>query len=810
MKISNNWLKQYIDAELSPEEISIILTNIGLEVESIEPFQSIKGGLEGVVVGKVLSCEKHPNAEKLHLTQVNIGQGNSLAIVCGAPNVAAGQTVFVATIGTKLYDGDKEFVIQKTKIRGEESCGMICAEDELGVGTSHDGIIVLPDTIHAGALASDYYDVETDVVFEIGLTPNRIDAASHYGVARDLSAFLNQTQSVVLRKPTVDSFKTNANVDNCTVEIENAEKCPRYTGLVISGISVKPSPHWLQNKLRAIGQKPINNVVDITNYILHELGQPLHAFDLKEVGSEVHVKTVAPKTNFITLDGISRQLSGDDLMICNKNEPMCIAGIFGGNKSGVTESTTDIFLESAYFSPKTIRSTSKRLQISTDASFRFERGIDPNITLFALKRAATLIVELAGGSISANIFDSKPEGFPPFEIGISFDKIDALIGKSIEKKLIKKIITGLGIVIEKEENNMMHLKVPAFKVDVRRPEDVVEEILRIYGYNNVEIPTQVNSSITFGDGTDDSKQRNIVSQYLCSNGFFEIMCNSITKAEYYDQTEGYDTQSVVKIFNPLSSDLNVMRGTLLFGALETIVHNNNRQIENLRLFEFGRIYIQNPDKKGLEKYTEKRRLSIIVSGHKNAKSWNQPESEADFFFLKSFVENVISRMGIKMQSCKQESYKDLFINGLQFRLGNIIIAGIGLVHKCILKKAGIDQPVYYADIKWDELLLLAGKKAKFKEIPKFFEVKRDLSMLIDATVTFEEVKKIALQTERNYLKEISIFDVYQGKGIPEGKKSYAVSFKLQDEKETMKDSKIDAIMNNLIRAYKENLGAELR
>jgi phenylalanyl-tRNA synthetase beta chain len=806
MKISHNWLKQFIAVEQSPEEIAKILTSIGLEVESIETFQTIKGGLEGIVVGKVLTREKHPGADKLSCTTVTIGQAEPLKIVCGAPNVAAGQTVLVATIGTTLYDGDKAFEIKKSQIRGEDSFGMICAEDELGLGTSHDGIMVLPDSVAAGTLAKDYFGIESDFTYEIGLTPNRVDAASHLGVARDLCAYFNQTNPIEITFPKLvepNSIKQS----KLTVTVADAERCPRYAGVVIEGVKVAPSPDWLQNRLKAIDLKPINNIVDITNYILHELGQPLHAFDLAIVGNNVIVGTLPDKTKFKTLDGIERELSQDDLMICNEQGGMCIAGVFGGIDSGVSDATTSIFLESAYFNPVSVRKSARRHQLSTDASFRFERGIDPNMTIFALKRAIALIQEVAGGTVTSDIFDSKPEGFPSFAVEVPYAKVDALIGQKIDRYTIKKILVGLGISIEKEANETLYLQVPPFKVDVQRPEDVVEEILRVYGYNSIAIPTILNSSITFEDGSDDTKQRNVISNMLCANGFNEIMCNSITKADYFESLEGFNKDSLVRILNPLSSDLNVMRASLLFGMLETVVHNSNRQSENLKLYEFGRTYTLVPEQQGTKKYSEKRCLSIAVTGNKTAKSWNVKDAEADFYFLKSHVENVLARVGIKAGSCKQESLNTNELQGLQYIIGRSVLVEMGAVKSPILTKMGIDKTVYYAMILWDNVLTMSGKPAKYKELPKFFEVKRDLSMLIDSSVTFDQIKKLALETERNYLKDINVFDVYQGKGIPEGKKSYAVSFILQDEKETMKDSKIEGIMNNLIKVYKEKLGA---
>lgn len=809
MKISHNWLKQFIAVEQSPEEISKILTSIGLEVESIESFQTIKGGLKGIVVGKVLTREKHPGADKLSCTTVNIGSGEPLKIVCGAPNVAAGQTVLVATIGTKLYDGDKEFEIKKSQIRGEDSFGMICAEDELGLGTSHDGIMVLPDSVPAGTLAKDYFGIESDFVYEIGLTPNRVDAASHLGVARDLCAYFNQTKAIEITQPKIVDVNSNKQ-SKLSVTVADAERCPRYAGVVIEGVKVATSPDWLQNRLKAIGLKPINNIVDITNYILHELGQPLHAFDLAKVGNKVIVGTLPDKTKFKTLDGIERELSSDDLMICNEQGGMCIAGVFGGLESGVSDSTTSIFLESAYFNPVSIRKSARRHQLSTDASFRFERGIDPNMTIFALKRAIGLIQEVAGGTVTSDIFDTKPEGSPAFNVELPYSKVDSLIGEKIDRDIIKKILVGLGISIVKEANETLSLDVPPFKVDVQRPEDVIEEILRVYGYNSIAIPSILNSSITFEDGSDDTKQRNVISTMLCASGFNEIMCNSITKADYFESLEGFNKESLVRILNPLSSDLNVMRASLMFGMLETVVHNSNRQSENLKLYEFGRSYTLIPEQEGTKKYSEKRCLSIAVTGNKTGKSWNMKDAEADFYFLKSHVENVLARVGIKAGSCKQESINNNELQGLQYIIGRSVIVEMGAVKSAILAKMGIDKTVYYANILWDNVLTMSGKPSKYKELPKFFEVKRDLSMLLDSSVTFDQIKKLALETERTYLKDISVFDVYQGKGIPEGKKSYAVSFIIQDEKETMKDSKIEGIMNKLINVYKEKLGAELR
>lgn len=810
MKISYNWLKQYINIDLTPDQISKILTDTGLEVESVELFETIKGGLEGIVVGKVLSCEKHPGADKLSKTTVDVGDGKPTPIVCGAPNVAAGQTVLVATVGTTLYNGDESFQIKKAKIRGEESEGMICAEDELGLGTSHDGIMVLPNQIEAGTPAKEYFSIESDFVFEIGLTPNRADAASHIGTARDIAAFLNQETSTKLDIPSVEHFKVD-NVNTVVeVVVEDAERCPRYTGLTISGLHVTESPKWLKARLQSIGLKPINNVVDVTNYILHEFGQPLHAFDLDAVGNKIIVKTLADKSKFVTLDNIERELSDEDLMICNENEAMCIGGVFGGAKSGVKNTTTSIFLESAYFNPVSVRKSSKRHALQTDASFRFERGVDPNNTVYVLKRAAMLIKDIAGGTISSEIIDTNPEGVAPFEICVSYKKIDSLIGKSIDRDLIKRILTSLDIVVDDDVNDELYLLVPPYRVDVQRPEDVVEEILRIYGYNNVEIPTQINASLIVQKEVDEHAVWKELSSQLVGAGFTEIMNNSLTKSSYYEKYNPESVSSLVNILNYLSTDLNVMRQSLLFGGLESILYNINRKRTNLRMFEFGRTYKVNAKEDGLDKYEETHRVGLFMTGDFTPKSWNSIETDADFFFLKSYVELILKKLGVKNNSLSKKEYSDRELTGQQYSINNKELVRFGIVSSAIRKGMGIDNAVYFADMNWSNLISVFKQKTLFAELPKILGVKRDLSMLVDTSVGFAQIEEIAYKTDKKLIKNVGIFDIYQGKGIPEGKKSYAVSFFIQNDDITLTDSEIEKVMNKLIGSYKHQLGAELR
>lgn len=810
MKISYNWLKEYINIDLDVETVSKILTDIGLEVEGYELFQSIRGGLHGVVVGKVLACEKHPNADKLHVTTVDVGNNTILPIVCGAPNVAAGQTVLVATEGTKLYAGTSEFEIKGTKIRGEVSQGMICAEDELGLGTSHDGIIVLPNEISAGTLAKDYYDIQDDYVFEIGLTPNRIDAASHIGVARDIAAFLSVHDTCTIQKPSVQAFATGSKPLSIHVNVENADACHRYAGLVIRGVTVGNSPEWLQNRLRAIGQKPINNIVDVTNYVLHEMAQPLHAFDLAKIdGNAILVKNVQNSQKFITLDGVERELHADDLMICNASKPMCIAGVFGGIESGVTEQTCDIFLESAYFNPVSVRKTARRHGLSTDASFRFERGVDPNNTVYALKRAALLIQEVAGGEIESNIFDSHPHEFAPFTIELQYSKICALIGKQIEKDIIRRILLALEINITAETDDGLTVQVPPYRVDVQRQEDIVEDILRIYGYNNIEIPSALRSTIVLSSNVNNTKLQQSISDMLVANGYYEIMNNSLTRSMYYEKFEQELYEKRVPIMNPLSTELDCMRASLLFGCLEVVEYNKNRQMNDISVFEFGTIYTKSASEGNVtQKYTEQQQLALCIIGKQLPQHWNSNLGDSDIFVIKSHVLKVLQKLGIP--SHQFAPMQHTLIDGLECIVQKRVVARLGIVKPSVCKQFDIDKPCMYAEIYWDTLLDIFGNPIQYKEIPQFPEVRRDLALLLDASVEFETIKKLAFETERNLLKQVNVFDVYQGKGVPEGKKSYAISFILQDNEKTLTDKHIEGVMSKLIAKYNSVLGAELR
>lgn len=810
MKISYNWLKDYIHIDLDVETVSKILTDIGLEVEGYELFQTIRGGLQGVVVGKVLTCEKHPNADKLHVTTVDIGNTTIVPIVCGAPNVAAGQTVLVATEGTKLYSGDSEFVIKATKIRGEVSQGMICAEDELGLGTSHDGIIVLSNEIAAGTLASDYYNIQDDYVFEIGLTPNRIDAASHIGVARDIAAFLSLSGVCNITKPSVATFAPSNSPLSVTVEVANFEACPRYTGLVIRGVHIGESPQWLQNRLRAIGQKPINNVVDVTNYVLHEMAQPLHAFDVSKIeGNKVVVTTLTEKTKFVTLDGVERELHANDLMICDASKPMCIAGVFGGIESGVTNDTCDIFLESAYFNPVFVRKTARRHGLSTDASFRFERGVDPNNTVYALKRAAILIQEIAGGTIESGIFDSHPNEFPSFTVQLQYSKICALIGKHIEKQTIRTILEALEITIAAEDGDSLTVMVPPYRGDVQRQEDIVEDILRIYGYNNVEIPSAIRSSVVFSHGVDSTKLKHNVSNMLVAEGFYEIMNNSLTRSSYYQKFEPELYETRVSILNPLSAELDCMRSSLLFGCLEVVAYNKNRQTSDVSIFEFGSVY-HHVATEGtvIQKYKEQQHLAICSIGKQMSQHWNYPNADTDIFVLKSHVSKILQKLGL--QSYRYTPMQNSTLDGLECVVNKRIVGRLGVVKPAVCKQFDIEKPCFYAEMYWDVLLELFGSPIQYKEIPQYPEVRRDLALLLDNSIEFETIKKLAFETERTLLKHVTAFDVYQGKGVPDGKKSYAIAFTLLDKEKTLTDAQIDAVMSKLIAKYTSVLGAELR
>jgi len=820
MIISYNWLKDYLNVTMDVEKMSVVLTDIGLEVGGVEAIQSIKGGLEGVVVGEVLTCEKHPDADRLSKTTVNVGGDEPLPIVCGAPNVAAGQKVLVATVGTVLYDGDDSFKIKKSKIRGEVSMGMICAEDELGLGKSHDGIMVLDADAVAGTEAKAYFNIQDDYAIEIDLTPNRIDGASHLGVARDLAAFLQQeNKDAKYLMPDVSAFKADNKDYPVEVVVEDAELAPRYCGVTLSNVEVKESPEWLQVRLKAIGLKPINNVVDVTNYVLHELGQPLHAFDGAAIkGDKVVVKTLAEKTKFTTLDEQERELSEKDLMICNAEEGMCIAGVFGGAQSGVTEKTTKVFLESAYFNPVSVRKTAKRHTLSTDASFRFERGVDPNNTLYALKRAALLIKELAGATISSEVVDLYPEEVAPYDVTVSYKNITRLIGKELGEERIKTILAGLEIEIASEKDGVLELKVPTYRVDVRREADIIEDILRIYGYNNVLPNQSVKSTITHSVRPDDHKLKNLVAGQLLGAGFHEIMCNSLTKAAYYEALEDYPAEMSVNILNPLSIDLNVMRQTLLFGGLESIAYNRNRKQTDLALFEYGNCYYF--DKEDLEEgqsnytqYSQSQHLGMWRVGKLNAGSWNIKEQDISFYELKANVENVLAQTGVNIGSLVcGELDSDLFDYGLAyFTADGQVVVQLGAVSTSILKAQDIDTEVFFADINWDVVIDVIKKhKVSYTEISKFPKVKRDLSLLVGNDVAFANIEELAYQTERKFLKSVSIFDVYKGKNLPAGKKSYAVSFILQDETKTLKDKQIERIMNNMMKAFKEEFGAEIR
>ena len=820
MNISYNWLKEYVNFDLTPDEVAAALTSIGLETGGVEEVQTIKGGLEGLVIGEVLTCVEHPNSDHLHITTVNLGNGESTQIVCGAPNVAAGQKVVVATLGTKLYDGDECFTIKKSKIRGVESIGMICAEDEIGIGTSHDGIIVLPEDAVPGTLAKDYYNVKSDYVLEVDITPNRADACSHYGVARDLYAYLIQNgKQATLQRPSVEAFAVENHDLDIKVTVENSEACPRYAGVTVKGVTVKESPEWLQNKLHLIGVRPINNVVDITNYIVHAFGQPLHCFDADKIkGGEVIVKTMPEGTPFVTLDGVERKLNERDLMICNKEEAMCIAGVFGGLDSGSTETTTDVFIESAYFHPTWVRKTARRHGLNTDASFRFERGIDPNITIYCLKLAALLVKELAGGTISSEIKDICVAPAQDFVVELAYEKIHSLVGKVIPVETIKSIVSSLEMKITNETAEGLTLSVPPYRVDVQRDCDVIEDILRIYGYNNVEIPSTLKSSLTTkGDADKSNKLQNLVAEQLVGCGFNEILNNSLTRAAYYDGLESYPSNHLVMLMNPLSADLNSMRQTLLFGGLESIAHNANRKNADLKFFEFGNCYYFDADKKNPEKtlaaYSEDYHLGLWVTGKRVSNSWAHADENSSVYELKAYVENILKRLGIDLRNLVVGNLTDdIFAAALSVNTkGGKRLATFGVVTKKLLKAFDIDNEVYYADFDWKELMkAIRSVKISYKEISKFPAVKRDLALLLDKNVQFAEIEKIAYETEKKLLKEVELFDVYEGKNLEAGKKSYAVSFLLQDESQTLNDKMIDKIMSKLVKNLEEKLNAKLR
>ena len=824
MNISYKWLKEYVDFDLGAEQVAEALTSIGLEVGSVEEVQAIKGGLQGLVVAEVLTCEQHPNSDHMHVCSVNIGAEEPVQIVCGAPNVAQGQKVIVATLGTKLYDGEECFTIKRSKLRGIESLGMICAEDEIGIGTSHDGIIVLPQDAKVGTPAAEYYGIESDWVIEVDITPNRADACSHYGVARDLYAWLVRNgHKTALHRTDVSSFAADNNDLDIDIVVENAEACPRYCGVTIKGCEVKESPEWLQTKLRTIGVRPINNVVDVTNYVMFAYGQPLHCFDADMIeGKKVVVKTMPEGTPFVTLDGVEHKLSERDLAICNANAPMCIAGVFGGKGSGTYETTKDVLLESAYFNPTWIRKSARRHGLNTDASFRFERGIDPDLQLYALKVAALMVKELAGGTVSMDIKDIEAPGLAKnFAVDLEYKYAHDLIGKTIPAEVIKEIVTSLDMKITAETESGISLSVPAYRVDVQRPCDVVEDILRIYGYNNVEIPTAVKSSLTIKGEVDRSnKLQNLVSEQLVGEGFREILNNSLTKEAYYNDLTAYPKDRAVKLLNPLSSDLNVLRQTLLFGGLESIAHNANRKNANLRFFEFGNCYYKNPatteEQKAadtLAAYSEDLHLGLWLTGKRVEASWAHPEEPSSVYELKAYVGHILTRLGAPVCKLKQQAgANDIFAKSLALVDNNgTVVLEFGLVKKALTAAFDISAEVYFADINWTLLMKKTKKHSvNFTEISKFPAVSRDLALLVDKSVEFARIEQIAFAADRKFLKKVTLFDVYEGKNLEVGKKSYAVNFLLQDDTKTMNDKQTDAVMAKIIASLEKQLGAKLR
>ncbi|WP_010520885.1 phenylalanine--tRNA ligase subunit beta [Aquimarina agarivorans] len=808
MKISYNWLKQFIKIDWDAEKTGELLTDLGLEVEGVDTFESIKGGLKGIVVGHVLECSQHGNADKLKVTKVDLGQGEPVQIVCGAPNVAQGQKVAVATIGTQLYTNDGEtFAIKKGKIRGEESFGMICAEDELGLGGSHDGIIVLDANLKPGTPLAEVYEIENDQVFEIGLTPNRADAMSHWGAARDLKAGLQQ-QGITLEliSPSVSSFNVENRLHKIDIEVENYELAPRYCGVSITGVEIKESPEWLKNRLNAIGLTPKNNVVDITNYVMHELGQPLHAFDAATISTgKIKVKTLTEGTLFTTLDEVERKLSAEDLMICDGDTPLCIAGVLGGLNSGVSKNTTQVFLESAYFDPVSIRKTAKRHGLNTDASFRFERGIDPNATEYALKRATLLIQELAGGLITSDIADLYPKKIEDFQVFLSFENTKKLIGEEIPEETIKSILSSLDIKINNVTESGLGLTIPVYRNDVQREADVIEEILRVYGYNNIGFTTKLNASIASVNKIEDYKIQNTIAEQLVGQGFSEIMANSLTTPKYIGFVNELNENENVDILNPLSTDLSVMRQSLLFSGLEAVSYNINRQNADLKLFEFGKTYhkIEGAN-------VENKHLSLFVTGNQDSESWLSPQQKSSFFFIKAIVERVFERLGLRnLQTVPANS--SVFSEGISLNQGNKILVELGVVDSKITKSFGITQSVLFADFNWDEIIgNLKSKNTKVTDISKFQSARRDFALLLNESITYKQIHDLALKQEKKLLKEVSLFDVYQGKNLPNGKKSYAVSFKLHDSNKTLTDKQIDKIMNKLQKSFENELGAELR
>ena len=820
MEISFNWLKKYIDLDLSAEQVAAILTDIGLEVEDFRKIETIRGGLQGVVVGHVVECEDHPDSDHLHVTKVDVGTGELLNIVCGAPNCRKGLKVLCATVGSVLYPngGDEEFKIKRSKIRGVESLGMLCAEDELGIGASHDGIMELPEEAVVGTPAREYLNIKDDYLIGIGLTPNRVDAASHIGVARDLAAYLrSQGKDVKVQLPSVDDFAVDNHDLEIEVVVENHDAAPRYAGVTVTGCTIAPSPEWMQNELRAAGINPKNNLVDITNYVLFELGQPLHAFDADKIeGKKVVVKNCAEGTPFVTLDGVERKLSAEDLMICSAERPMCIGGVFGGLDSGISDTTVNVFLESAYFNPVSIRRSAKRHGLSTDASFRFERGIDPNIQVYALKRAALLMKELAGGKISSEIIDLNPTPAQDFVFELSLDRVNSLIGKEIEETTVRTILDALEVKITKEEGRVLTVAVPPYRVDVQREADLVEDILRIYGYNNVEIPQAVHSTLSYAPRPDKNKLINIAADHLAATGYTEIMSNSLTKASYYEGLTSYKAENCVKIMNPLSADLNVMRQTLLFNALEAVELNINHRNADLKLFELGNCYFFHPEVENAEnplaRYSESYRIAIAVTGNDTTPSWNVKAAKASFYTLRATVEKLLRRFGIDIYTLRSESSQsDLYSDAIVYTQGPKTVVEMGIVSPEILRKFDVKQPVYFAEIDFD-LIVRAAKKQKItvEELSKFPEVKRDLALLVDKSVSFSELRNIAFATEKKLLKRVTLFDVYEGDKLPEGKKSYALGFTLEDKNQTLNEKTIEKTMANLQRQLENKAGAQVR
>lgn len=806
MKISLSWLQQYLKVDLSTDEISELLTDIGLEVEGIHKYETIKGGLNGIVIGKILTVDKHPDADRLNLTTVDVGAEDPLQIVCGAPNVAIGLNVPVATVGTRLYDGDESFKIKRSKIRGQISNGMICGPDEIGLGAKTDGIMELAEDAKVGMAGADYFNINEDIVFEIGLTPNRSDAMSHIGVARDLKAVLNSKgDDLKMCMPSIKDFKIDNKDLSIDVKIESESLCPRYSGVSISNVTVNESPDWLKHKLLSIGINPINNIVDVTNYVLHETGQPLHAFDTEKIlGKEIIVKTLNKETNFITLDESERKVSQNDLMICNAKEPMCIAGVFGGLDSGVTNNTKSIFIESAYFDPTSIRKTAKYHKLNTDASFRYERGCDPNITVYALKRAALLVKELCGGVISSDVVDVYPNPIEDFSINFSYNNLNKLIGEELDRNLVKAIIKNLEIKIIEEIDDSLSLLVPPYRTDVRREVDVIEEVLRIYGFNSIKINNKLNASIDSSNGITSFKLKNIISNLLVFNGFNEIMNNSLTKSELYNVNTFYKAENNVNILNPLSSDLNILRRTMLFSALETIEYNSNRKNNDLKIFEFGKTYSR------VDKYIENQHLFLSITGRRLKENWNSTNNQINFFDLKEYVHTILNKLGIfKFDSTLNDN--PFFDDYIQYKLNNDIIVSFGSVNNKILKKYKINKSVYIADFNWDVLLkIVKGSNIVYSPVNKFPSVRRDLSLLIDKNISFSELESIAKSIKCNILKDINLFDVYNGDKLPENKKSYSLSFIFEDNSKTLTDIQIDKIMDKLIKEYKKGVSAEIR